>query len=287
MNGKLLKRIRALHRNIWLPPVVMILVILVLAVLLRGGSVSEFVYKFVGWLNANQYDSDELMPYAGIIFGIQSAVLESYGALAGEDRLTRLHGRLNELQRQRDSSDFALHAIWVKIRLQQLHSELSDLEKNLGTVKPKAALNYAMPLRPRSSASDAVVRDRIVAAWFNGSLAMAGMTKAFQVPYLHILLPNQYFTKAHFDEEQRGRLLNLTMAPVLNLVPEYYKLFSKRGIELSQHGVDFFDATGLFDDTDASVFYDNCCHFTEKGNLMLARVLAERILQGSDRFHSN
>jgi hypothetical protein len=42
---KTISRVRALDRNIWLPPVVMVLVILVAAVLLRGSKLSEFVYK--------------------------------------------------------------------------------------------------------------------------------------------------------------------------------------------------------------------------------------------------
>jgi len=42
---KALGRVRALDRNIWLPPVVMVLVILVAAVLMRGSKLSEFVYK--------------------------------------------------------------------------------------------------------------------------------------------------------------------------------------------------------------------------------------------------
>jgi hypothetical protein len=245
-------------------------------------NIDGFTEMFVGWLNANQYDTDELMPYAGMVFGIQNAMLESSGALAGGDRLTRLHRSLNKLQRPR-SPDFALHAAWVEIRRKRLERELADVEKTLTATKATEAGSFAMPLRPRTSVDDAAVRDRIVSAWFNASIAMGGMARAFHIPYLHMLMPNQYVTTAHFTEEQRARLLNMTMAPVQKLVPEYYKLFSERGLELSRRGVDFFDATHLMDDQDASVFYDNCCHFTEKGNVIIAHALAERIMRGLDQ----
>jgi hypothetical protein len=246
-----------------------------------------FTEMFIGWLNANQYDTDEIMPFAGIIFGIQNAVLESYGALAGDDRLVRLHGRLNELQRQTHAPDFALHAAWIEIRRKQLQGELVELERTLAATKAKDARNYAMPLPPRTSSDDATVRDRVVSAWFNGSIAMAGMAKAFHIPYLHMLMPNQYFTKAHFNDEERARLLNMTMAPVQSLVPDYYKAFEKRGPEFAQHGVDFLDGTNLMDDSDASVFFDNCCHFTEKGYAIMARAMAERIVRGLDHVDAN
>jgi hypothetical protein len=246
-----------------------------------------FTEMFIGWLNANQYATDEIMPFAGTVFGIQNAVLESYGALAGDDRVARLRGRLNELQRQQHSPDFSLHAAWIEIRRRQLQKEWTELQKTLTATKAPDARNYAMPLAPRTSPDDAIVRDRVVSAWFNASVAIGGMAKAFHIPYLHMLMPNQYFTKAHFNDEERARLLNMTMAPVQKLVPEYYKEFERRGLELPAHGVDFFDATDLMDDSDASVFYDNCCHFTEKGNLIMAHAMADRILHGLDRFEAN
>jgi hypothetical protein len=246
-----------------------------------------FTEMFIGWLNANRYDTDEIMPFAGVIFGIQNAVLESYGALAGDDRVARLRGRLKELQRRQYSPDFALHAAWIEIRRKQLQKEWTELQKTLTATKAPDAHNYAMPLPPRTSPDDATVRDRVVSAWFNASVAMGGMAKAFHIPYLHMLMPNQYFTKARFTDEERARLLNMTMAPVQQLVPEYYQEFERRGLELPTHGVDFFDATHLMDDSDASVFYDNCCHFTEKGNLIMARALADRMLRGLDHFDAN
>jgi hypothetical protein len=41
----MLGRIQGLHRNIWLPPAVTVLVILLAAALLRGNKLSDFVYR--------------------------------------------------------------------------------------------------------------------------------------------------------------------------------------------------------------------------------------------------
>jgi hypothetical protein len=62
------------------------------------------------------------------------------------------------------------------------------------------------------------------------------------------------------------------------LVPRYYRRFLEYALEFPSHQVNFFDATVLFDNQDASVFYDACCHYSEAGNVVLANALAQRIL---------
>jgi len=45
------------------------------------------------------------------------------------------------------------------------------------------------------------------------------------------------------------------------------------------HGVRFHDATGIFDDEPEIVYADNCCHYNQLGNEILAEFIAGRVLE--------
>ena len=47
---------------------------------------------------------------------------------------------------------------------------------------------------------------------------------------------------------------------------------------LEQSGVDFHSAVDLFDREQSTVYIDDCCHFNEHGNQILADFIAEAIL---------
>src|SRR5215218_4638306 len=123
-----------------------------------------------------------------------------------------------------------------------------------------------MPLMPRTPMSKEAARDVVAATWFNASVAMAGMADSFGVPYLHVLQPNQYATKARFSDGERARFQNWTSPPVRSLVPAHYQRFLEHARDFQNRGVHFFDASTAFDDQDASVFADACCHYSDIGD---------------------
>jgi hypothetical protein len=254
-------------------------------------NIDGFPELFIGWYNANVHATDERMPFARFVYGVQNLMLEAHGAFSGDDRPARLVGRLNELRRQEADPQPALRALWLALEDRQLEEQLANLEKDLERahddekMTAEQASDMAMPLLPRSTKNDEESTEAIVSSWFNGSVAMAGMARAFGIPYLHVLQPNQYFTKAHFTEEQRSKILDLTFPPVKELVPKFYGRYIERAREFAKYGIDFYDATHIFDDQDGSIFLDDCCHYTYAGNLILTRALASRILDGLANVH--
>jgi hypothetical protein len=235
-------------------------------------NVDGFSEIFIGWHNAHEHLIDERMPFARYIFGVQN-ILQS----AGDADETVFHLRLqaNDLERKLKDRQLALLYLWREVERRRIQSKLAALEERLS--KRNANGDYAMPLLPRSSSSEQQMEANIVSSWFNGSLTMASLAKGLGVPYLHVLHPNQYFTKAKFTEEQRQAFLNLEVPPVKTIAPEYYRAFLALAPDLESKGVDFLDATGLFDGGDGSVFRDNCCHMTSAANELMATAIAARI----------
>jgi hypothetical protein len=244
-------------------------------------SLDGFNELFIGWENAFQHGVDERMPLARFMLGVQNYVLETQGLLAGENRVSRTRGRLNEIATALERPQLALRALWLDVEARRLRDTLVALETQLSRLDKAGTL--ATPLVPRSSPDADASRDNVVRAWLNGSLAMAGMARGFDTPYLHVLQPNQYFSKAKFTEEQRKTVLNLQSPPVASLVPAHYRAYLERADVLRKNGIEFFDASGVFDGSDGSVFHDNCCHFNEAGNKILAAAIADRVMAVLDR----
>jgi hypothetical protein len=58
-----------------------------------------------------------------------------------------------------------------------------------------------------------------------------------------------------------------------------YGAMVAEGARLSERNVRFFDATRVFDREPAHVYMDDCCHYTQAGNYILADFIATSILR--------
>ncbi|MGE5340203.1 MAG: hypothetical protein ACM3SY_01860 [Candidatus Omnitrophota bacterium] len=96
--------------------------------------------------------------------------------------------------------------------------------------------------------------------------------------YFHFLQPNQYFSAKPFSaEETRSALMNDSAYAFL--VKKGYPSLIREIANLTQNHVNAFDATGVFDTVRETIYIDNCCHFNELGNRLLADYMADGILK--------
>jgi len=47
---------------------------------------------------------------------------------------------------------------------------------------------------------------------------------------------------------------------------------------LTGYGINYYDATAVFDKAEGRVFVDSCCHYTDLGNEILADFIADQII---------
>ncbi len=107
---------------------------------------------------------------------------------------------------------------------------------------------------------------------------MHQLLSARGIPYLHFLQPNQYFTERVFTVDQAAVAIRKD-SPVRGNATRGYSDLKAKGSWLVSQGVPFHDATGIFDDEPAAVYEDNCCHYNQLGNEMLAEFIARRVLE--------
>jgi hypothetical protein len=116
----------------------------------------------------------------------------------------------------------------------------------------------------------------IASGWTSASLLMHDLLAARSVPYLHVLQPNQYFTRRTFSAGEARVALN-DSTPFKRAVENGYPALERTVSTLSGRE-SFLDGTSAFDREPAAVYEDDCCHYTDRGYEVLAELIAERAL---------
>jgi len=134
---------------------------------------------------------------------------------------------------------------------------------------------------PRFEVGDdpAVLQD-LAEVWGRSSLLMHDVCAGEGIAYYHFLQPNQYVpgSKPLSATEQREcfRENHFYRKPVA----EGYGLLRAEGRRLVEQGVPFFDTSTAFADYEETLYTDSCCHFSRRGNEILAAEIA-RIIAAS------
>ena len=137
-----------------------------------------------------------------------------------------------------------------------------------------AFVQVAPPLHGRNPAA---LHADIAATWRDASVLMRDMLAERNAPYFHFLQPNQYFSARVFSPAEAAVALN-EGSPFKKHVEAGYGAMVAAGAALRQSDVHFFDATRVFDREPADVYMDDCCHYTQAGNYILADFIASSIL---------
>lgn len=121
-----------------------------------------------------------------------------------------------------------------------------------------------------------VIAEKAVQLWAECSRNLRAICEARGIHYLHVLQPTLHDTGSKTltaDEVQTGAAADTWIRGVQTGYPK----LRKRGAELAAQGEHFVDATGVFRDVAATIYFDSC-HFREDGNRILADAIADGLL---------
>ncbi len=133
---------------------------------------------------------------------------------------------------------------------------------------------YLLPQRPGTTLQQAI--ERSIEEWKRSSLLMAHMLHGLGIPYLHVLHPNQYFSKKVFTDEEKRVAISWGNGLAAE-VHDYYPRMIEEGGKLVAAGVNFASAADIFDNVKETIYTDECCHFNAVGSLLLGRFIAGHI----------
>lgn len=117
-------------------------------------------------------------------------------------------------------------------------------------------------------------KSALVNLWYRSSILMRDIAENNGAAYLHVLQPNQYHSEKTFSAKERQIAL-MPKHPYSRAVKELYPILVSKSKELLEKGVNFIDATPIFNDIDIIIYADSCCHYNDKGN----RILINRIVR--------
>ncbi len=186
-------------------------------------------------------------------------------------RQTQSVKRWQRLEHQHVSAALSLLASSFARQSSLRLQELKASAPSVSTAERSAF--FAPPARQQSMAQ--TTRD-VIAIWSSASVSMAATAQAHGAVYLHVLQPNQYFSAKLFDAAERAIALD-PPGPYAASVRLRYPMLKQGLSELDKMGVHTLDATALFDATTERIYADNCCHYNDRGNQMLAQAIAQAL----------
>jgi hypothetical protein len=187
--------------------------------------------------------------------------------------LHRLDEQREALARARAEAPLAFLHVLADLRLSRLEARRRALAERPPAAPAESLLWLAPPLG--DGTAGAGLEEKIAAEWRRASLAMAALARGAGAGYLHLLQPNQHAGAHPFSEAER-RIAFGAGSPYAEPARALYPRLRAAGAELHAAGVDFHDATGLFDAVTEPVYSDDCCHLNQRGYDALAELVAAR-----------
>lgn len=200
-------------------------------------------------------------------------------SLARIDRYKqRLHSVTERMQEADLASTYFVLKQFYKILYSSYTHELTTFQQ-LEDNPSSESLIFVYTAEPLD---DSILFDRIAEQWANCSVLMSQLLRSRGIPYFHFLQPNQYYSEKVFSDEEVEIALNENPHVYTTGVRKGYPALIGKSEFLEQNGVNFFSAVPIFDTELRTLYIDDCCHFNQLGNEILADFIASSILESED-----
>ena len=118
--------------------------------------------------------------------------------------------------------------------------------------------------------------------WLKCSQQMRALAAANKFKYLHIIQPNQQFSKHQFFDKERKIALSLPPNhPYVAGTKKGYFMLVQRADQLSRNGI--VSLIDIFDNVHEEIYGDRCCHFNRRGETLFAKAVAREVAATLDR----
>lgn len=126
---------------------------------------------------------------------------------------------------------------------------------------------------------DSVAFEQMAQNWAKSSIFMHKVLSASNVPYFHVLQPNQYYqTKRVFSEAEKQIAFNQD-TPYAKAVELGYPALFKKFPNLAKNDIDILNGVQVFDKTKDAVYVDSCCHYNQAGEVIFSNYVGSSILE--------
>ncbi|MFB9265943.1 hypothetical protein ACFFWD_22765 [Bradyrhizobium erythrophlei] len=231
------------------------------------------------------YHVHPIYPSLSILWGIGkgfepvSEKADNFYRIAADlvEAKSAIRRRTDAANRSRSGLSYLANKTLISFHMRRKAQAESDYASAKGTSPAeldgiKAVMGVDMPYANRESPWEDIFQ-----IWLHSSDAMAALSRSVGAKYLHIVQPNQYFSKKHFSADEAKIALSLPPTTPMRIGAEHlYPMIEQRSQYLRDRGI--ISGVGLLDDQTDAMYVDNCCHYTRAGETILARFVAGQIV---------
>jgi hypothetical protein len=194
-----------------------------------------------------------------------------------QENKTRINQGLSSLQHCSLAACDALISVYVQHLVNNYKTDVIKFEKERTKQQQKDSVIYINT--NKSVLQDSVAFKKIAENWAKSSIFMHKVLSASNVPYFHILQPNQYYqTKRVFGEAEKQIAFNKE-SPYAKSVQIGYPALFKKFPNLEKNNINILNAVNVFDRTKDAVYVDSCCHYNQAGEVIFSDYVGRSILE--------
>jgi len=224
-----------------------------------GMPAMQQVLPLIGLLNKNTVSADYLDSYSN---------------------LRRLHREREKLEVKmlRNTHSAALQLIY-EVYFSRVTSNYWKAATHLNEaalVSPTVPLISITQTREIPKGNDGKLFSNLAGLWMRSSLLMNTTLENLDVPYIHVIQPNQYFSEKKLSLQEKRIAFNSDSNFNKAVSKIYPYLLMKIG-EMRAKGLNIVDATRVFDKEARLIYVDSCCHYNQLGNDLLANLIGREM----------
>jgi hypothetical protein len=175
------------------------------------------------------------------------------------------------------------HSAAIGVVLQRLHASALNsyrLEVSRFASLPSnpSASSLLIPTPKVRTRDQSALYEDIARSWVESSVLMQTLLSARGASYIHILQPNQYYTTRAFSPDE-AKVARSDASPFKAGAEAGYPALVRASKAGALKAVNFSSGVEIFDSEREPVYIDDCCHYTLRGNQLLAAFIARRILE--------
>lgn len=233
--------------------------------------------------NKNQIDL--AMPSIQHILPLTSLANNSLSTKAMEatiriqENKARINQGLERLQHCSLAACDALTSVYVQNLVNNYKTDVIKFEKERTQQKKDDSGSVIYINTNKSVLQDSVAFQEMALNWAKSSIFMHKVLSASNVPYFHVLQPNQYYqTKRVFGEAEKQIAFNKD-TPYAKAVQIGYPALFKKIPNLEKNKINLVNAVNVFDKTKEAVYVDSCCHYNQAGEVVFSNYVGRSILE--------
>ncbi|MEG4624035.1 hypothetical protein Q5691_06960 [Microcoleus sp. w1-18aA5] len=196
-----------------------------------------------------------------------------------QENKARINQGLERLQNCSLAACDALTSVYVQNLVNNYKTDVIKFEKERTQQKKDDSGSVIYINTNKSVLQDSLAFEQMAQNWVKSSIFMHKVLSASNVPYFHVLQPNQYYqTKRVFGEAEKQIAFNKD-TPYAKSVQIGYPALFKKFPNLEKNNITLVNAVNVFDKTKEAVYVDSCCHYNQAGEVVFSNYVGRSIVE--------